>query len=74
MSKILKIAIATGIALMPLSAFAGTIATVDATFINGMLGYVANVWTDFSLLIVLAIGLPLGFWIVRKAISLIKAR
>jgi len=72
--KILKVGIGVGMALLPFSAFAGTIATVDASFITSMLAYVGNVWTDFILLTALAIGLPLGFWVVRKVIGLVRAR
>jgi hypothetical protein len=51
-----------------------SILTVDTGNIDSILAYVGDVWTDFSLLIMLAIGLPLGFWVVRKVISLVRAR
>lgn len=47
---------------------------VDAGFITSMLAYVGNLFTDLNLLIVLVIGLPLAFWVVRKVISLVRAR
>lgn len=47
---------------------------IDATFITDSLAYVGTLFTDLNVLIVLAIGLPLGFWVVRKAISLVRAR
>jgi len=50
------------------------IASLDADFISDMLAYVGQLFTDTSLLIVLAIGLPLGFWVIRKVISLVRAR
>ena len=55
-------------------ALLGTILTVDSADAGSLLAYVGDVWTDFSLLILLAIGLPLGFWVVRKVISLVRAR
>jgi len=51
-----------------------SIIAVDSADVNSLLAYVGDVWTDFSLLILLAIGLPLGFWVVRKVISLVRAR
>lgn len=47
---------------------------VDATFITDMLAYVGTLFTDLNLLIVLVIGLPLAFWVVRKVVSLVRAR
>lgn len=47
---------------------------VDAGFITASLAYVGQLFTDMTLLIYLAIGLPLGFWIIRKVISLVRAR
>lgn len=48
--------------------------TVDAGFITDTLAYVGGLFTDLNVLIVLVIGLPLGFWVVRKVISLVRAR
>jgi hypothetical protein len=42
--------------------------------ITTMLGYAGQLFTDFSALILVAIGLPVGFWIIKKAISLVKAK
>jgi len=47
---------------------------IDAAFITGMLAYVGDLVTDLNLLILLIIGLPLGFWVIRKTISLVRAR
>ena len=54
--------------------FATIITGVDASFITGALAYVGDLFTDLNLLIVLVIGLPLAFWVVRKVISLVRAR
>jgi len=48
--------------------------TLEAADITAMLAYVGNIFTDASLLIWVAIGLPLGFYVVRKVISLIPKR
>jgi len=53
---------------------ATVITGVDATFITDMLAYVGTLFTDLNLLIVLVIGLPLAFWVIRKTISLVRAR
>jgi hypothetical protein len=52
----------------------GTIITLGETFTTDLLAYVGYLYTDLSPLILLAIGLPIGFWAVRKVISLVKAR
>jgi hypothetical protein len=52
----------------------GTIITLGENFSSSTLAYVGQLFTDTSTLIYLAIGLPLGFWVIRKVISLIRAR
>jgi len=42
--------------------------------VDGVLAYAGNLFTDLRYLIVLVIGLPLGFWTIRKIISLVRAR
>lgn len=42
--------------------------------LSAVLTYPAQIFTDLTLLIVLIIGLPLGFWVIRKTISLVRAR
>jgi len=48
--------------------------TIPGDFVTSTLAYVGTVFTDLNLLIVLIIGLPLGFWVIRKVISLVRAR
>jgi len=38
------------------------------------LAYAGQLFTDLNLIIILAVGLPLGFWVIRKIISLVRAR
>lgn len=50
------------------------ILTITSAFITDSLAYVGQLFTDLNLVIILVIGLPLGFWIIRKTISLVRAR
>jgi hypothetical protein len=50
------------------------ILTITSSHISGILAYVGNLFSDLNVLVILAIGLPLGFWVIRKAISLVRAR
>lgn len=52
----------------------GTYITLPENFITDCLAYVGTLFTDASLLIILAIGLPLGFWVIHKVIALARAR
>jgi len=51
-----------------------TIITLGENFVSDTLAYVGDMFTDLSVVIVLAIGLPLAFWVIRKTISLVRAR
>ncbi|GAH95846.1 unnamed protein product [marine sediment metagenome] len=51
-----------------------TIITFNATSLASVMTYVDTLFTDMNLIIILAIGLPLGFWVIRKVISLIRVR
>jgi hypothetical protein len=51
-----------------------SIVTVPAGFATSTLAYVGELFTDTASLIYLSIGLPLGFWVIRKVISLVRAR
>ena len=50
------------------------IITIPVDFVSNSLAYVGQLFTDLNLLIVLVIGLPLGFWVIRKVISLVRTR
>jgi len=39
-----------------------------------MTAYVGGLFTDLGPIIYLAIGLPLGFWVIRKVIGLVRVR
>lgn len=51
-----------------------TYITIPAGMPADMLAYAGEMFTDLSLLVVLAIGLPLAFWVIRKTISLVRVR
>lgn len=39
-----------------------------------LLAYAGQLFTDLTPLIVLAIGLPVGFWVINKAIGMVRGR
>lgn len=39
-----------------------------------MLAYAGALFTDLTPLVILAVGLPMGFWVIRKVIALVKTR
>lgn len=51
-----------------------TYITVPAGMPADILAYSGDLFTDLTLLIILAVGLPLGFWVIRRVVSLVKAR
>jgi hypothetical protein len=51
-----------------------TYITLPTDFVADVLEYSSGMFTDLSLLIILVIGLPLAFWVIRKVISLVRAR
>lgn len=52
----------------------GTFFTLEAADITAALAYVANVFDDVKLLVLLAIGIPLAFMIIKRAIGLVPKR
>lgn len=52
----------------------GTIFNVTSTDVTAALAYVGNIFDDAKLLIILAIGLPLGFWVIGKVIGIVRLR
>lgn len=47
---------------------------LTSEIITGALAYTGTLFTDLNLLIVLIIGLPLAFLVIKKTISLVKAK
>lgn len=51
-----------------------TIITLASTTATDILAYVGNLFDDLTLIVILAIGLPMGFWVIGKVISLVRTR
>lgn len=51
-----------------------TYITIPGGFVTDMLAYAGQLFTDLNLYILLALGLPVGFWVIKKAIGLVRAR
>jgi len=47
---------------------------IEADVITGVKTYTTGLFADMGLLIVLVIGLPLAFWVIRRVIGLVRAR
>jgi hypothetical protein len=50
------------------------IITLPVGFAGDLLAYAGQLVTDLNVLIVLAIGIPVGFWVIKKVISLVASR
>jgi hypothetical protein len=50
------------------------IITVATSTAGDLLAYAGQLFTDLNSLIVLAIGLPVGFWVINKAIGVVRGR
>lgn len=76
MRKVYEILAVVGGALgmaIPAGAVANYI-TLGDTFLADLLAYTGKLFTDISPLVILVIGLPLGFWVIRRVIGLVRAR
>lgn len=51
-----------------------TFVTMPGTMVADIGTVTTDLFTDAGLLIALAIGLPVGFWIIRSVVSLVKGR
>lgn len=47
---------------------------LPSTAITSTTAYIGNLFTDLGVFIWLAIGLPLGFYVIRKVISMVAGR
>lgn len=75
-AKKIAIAITSGAGLLLSgSVFAvGNYITLPEGFVSDALAYVGGMFADLSVVIILAIGLPLAFYVIRKVVSLVRAR
>lgn len=51
-----------------------SIIQINNSVVGNVLGYAGRLFTDLKLFIILAIGLPLGFYVIKKAIGLVTKR
>ena len=51
-----------------------TMFTIPGTLVTTTLAYVGELFTDLNAIIAVVIGLPLGFWVIRKVIGMFRAR
>jgi hypothetical protein len=50
------------------------IITIPADFIASSTAYIGSMFTDLSTLLILLIGLPLAFWVLRKVLGLARVK
>lgn len=53
---------------------AAPIISIPGGFIGSILAYAGRLFTDFEAFVILLIGLPVGFFVIKKAIALVKKR
>lgn len=51
-----------------------TLITLPVDFMTNLKAYIGELFTDVSPLVLLAIGLPLAFWVARALIGLVRFR
>jgi len=49
----------------------GDILTIPGNFLALTSAFIDDLFTDLSLVVIIAIGLPLGFWVIKKIIALV---
>ncbi len=75
MKKILFGALALAFAFVATPAFAtSTIINIEEGMVSSILEYVGDLFSGVYLLVLLVIGLPLAFWVVRRVIGLVRVR
>jgi hypothetical protein len=50
-----------------------TYITLPGSFVADITAYGGQLFTDLSTVVILAIGLPVGFWIIGKVVGLARA-
>jgi len=53
---------------------ATSILSFTSESLSATLAYTTEIFGDLKLLLLIVIGLPLGFWVIRKTISLVRVR
>jgi|GEM_PF-1720110 len=62
------------VGIAPFAFASGTYIDLPSTALADVTGYAGALFTDLWVVIALAIGLPLAFYIIRKVIGLVRAR
>lgn len=62
---------ATGLFGLAASTFAASIITLPTTAVADLTGDASQIMSDMWVLVAIAIGIPMGFYIIRKVIALI---
>jgi hypothetical protein len=47
---------------------------VDSDFVASIIEYIPALFTELQLWIAVMVGIPLGFWAIRKLVSLVRLR
>lgn len=48
--------------------------TIPNDFATSTLAYAGQIFTDASLLIWVAVGIPIGFWAIRQVVGMVKSK
>jgi len=51
-----------------------TLITLPENMVASIMTYASDLFESVSLIVILVIGLPLGFWLARRVIGLVRAR
>ena len=51
-----------------------TLITIGSDFVASTTAYIGQLFTDVSLVVMLVIGLPLAFWVIRRIVGLVRLR
>ena len=63
-----------GLAFATTSPAPSPILTVPTDFVSAALTYTSQMFTDLTPLILIVVAVPLAFWILRKIVSMVRAR
>jgi hypothetical protein len=48
--------------------------TLPEDFVSSSLAYVGNLFTDLSPLLIVVIGLPIAFWVIKSVLGVVRFR
>jgi hypothetical protein len=50
------------------------IITFASSTLSSIMNYTSGLFSDMEIIVALCIGLPLAFWVIKKAIGLVRVR